>query len=326
MVSLQDIATATGVSIATASLVLSNKGQQLRISKATQAKVRKVAKEFGYRPHLIARGLRTGQTYTIGILFNSPRELIYAELLSEIQAQLRPHGYGSICAFWKDEDSAADAFLEVSARGVDAIITSHDNLSLIPASIPTTLLFQQDDARDSINYDRAASMNLVVHYLLGLGHRRLGFVDLNRMTREPLLMSALGPLLPEVTVQWTYQPMLDYLEGAKRCLADIFALPVGQRPTALICRNDTVAMLAISEIRKLGLRVPQDMSVIGSDAVFFGMLASPPLTSMGALPRELAAQAVALTISRLKTPDAPFQKIILESKILERESCSPPSV
>ncbi len=325
MASLQEIATAAGVSTATVSVVLSNKSQQVGISKSTQAKIRNLSKEFGYKPHLMARGLRTGQTYTIGLLFNTPRELIYAELLSEIQALLRPYGYGSICAFWEDEASAVDAFLEVSTRGVDAIITSHDDLSLIPASIPTTLIFQQDDSHDSINYDVAASTNLVAQYLLNLGHRKLGIVDLNRETREPLLMSALGPLLPEVTVQWTCQPMLNYLEGAKRCLAEIFDLPVAQRPTALICRNDTVAMLAISEIRKFGLRVPQDISVIGADAVFFGMLASPPLTSIGVLPRELAAQAVELTISRLKTPDAPFQKIILNSKILERESCSPPN-
>lgn len=84
-ISLRDIAKEAGVSTATVSLVLSGKGRDFGIAKATRENVRKVANRLRYRPNLAARGLRKGQTYVVGLLFFNPRELIYAELLSCIQ-------------------------------------------------------------------------------------------------------------------------------------------------------------------------------------------------------------------------------------------------
>lgn len=325
MASLQDVALATGLSTATVSLVMSNKSSQVGISKSTKERVRKMANELGYRPNLMARGLSTGQTYTIGLLFSSPRELIYSELLAEIQTLLRPYRYGGMCAFWEDEVSAAEAFSSVYQRGVDAIITSHNDMTLIPATMPTTLLFLQDELHDSVIYDRAIAMELIVQHLLELGHHKLGLVGLRPDIYEELLLAALGPRLPDVDLSWVYHPQPNYLEEGRICLAKIFGLAAAQRPTALICRNDTMAMLAISEAGKIGLRVPHDISVIGRDAVFLGSLTNPPLSSVGVSPSELATQVVEVTLNRLRNPDAPRQNIVLTPKLYERASCAPPA-
>lgn len=325
-ISLNDIAKEAGVSTATVSLVLSGKASDFGIAKATRENVLKVARRLRYRPNLAARGLRKGRTYVVGLLFNNPRELIYAELLSCIQTELHHRGYAGICAFWETMSGAPEAFGSVIDRGVDALITSHDDLSLIPDSVPAVLLFQTDDRHDSVNRDGVAAMRLAAHHLLDLGHRRLGVVDLNRETHEALLADALRERDLDLAAYWTYdEDDVGYRDGVMRCMEEILSLPPDTRPTGLICRNDTAAMIAISEAGRRGLRVPHDLSVIGFDAVSMGAIANPPLTSVGVDPAELACRAVALLIRRLNDSDAPCERIVLQPELITRASCAPPS-
>ena len=324
MASLQDIAAEVGVSVATVSAVLSGKADHFRISEPMRLKVRQAARRLRYRPNLAARGLRTGQTYVIGLLFNNPRELIYAELLSHIQALLHHHGYAGICAFWETMPDAPAAFASVLDRGVDALITSHDDLSLIPAGVPAVLLFQKDGVHDSVCRDGAKAMRFAVDHLLDWGHRRLGVLDLNPATHEPLLTPVLRERGLDLDPFWTWHPETNVTTGSRRCIAEILSLPPEKRPTALICRNDTVAMVAISEAGRHGLTVPGDLSVIGFDAVSMGDIANPPLTTVGVPPAELASRAVELLIRRLDSPDADFCETLLVPELIQRASCAPP--
>jgi DNA-binding LacI/PurR family transcriptional regulator len=106
-------------------------------------------------------------------------------------------------------------------------------------------------------------------------------------------------------------------------MAQFLALPPKQRPTALICRNDTAAMVAMSEAGRHSMTVPGDLSVIGFDAVDMGAITNPPLTSVGVAPAELARRAVALLIHRLADPDAPCENILLQPELVARASCAP---
>lgn len=323
-ISLSDIAKEAGVSTATVSLVLSDKAAAAGIAKSTHEKVRQVARRLNYRPNLMARGLRTRQTFTLGLLFHNPRELIYAELISNIHALLRPYGYACICAFWDDNlDAAGEAFRTVVDRGVDLLITSHDDVSLIPPNIPAVLLFQDDGINDCISRDSRAGMQKAVNCLLELGHRRIGGVNLNPKSLGRLASEMLAASGCDVTSFWAHDPDGDYLAGSRRCLATLLDLPPETRPTALICRNDTVAMVAMSEAGRRGLNVPRDISVIGFDGVTMGALSNPPLTSVGVPPAELARETVALMMRRLKNPAAPRQVIKLVPDLTLRESCAP---
>ena len=325
MASIKEIADEVGVSIATVSVVLSGKADKFRIAEGTRAKIRDAAERVQYCPNLTARGLRTGRTYVLGLLFNSPLELIYAELLSHFHVQMHEHGYAGICAFWKTLSDAPDAFRSVLDRGVDGLITSHDDLTLIPNDVPAVLLFQRDGFHDSVNRDSGSAMRLAVHHLLDLGHRRLGVLNLARLTYEPLLRNALDQRGLQLEVRWISDSDSDYLEGTRRCMARIMALPPETRPTALICRNDTAAMVTISEAGRRGIHVPHDLSVIGFDAVRMGEIANPPLTTVGVTPAELARQSAALMIRRLETPDADCHEVVLAPELIERTSCGPPS-
>lgn len=324
MASMKDIASEAGVSVPTVSFVLSGKADSVGINELTRAKVRRVAEKLDYRPNLAARGLRTKRSYVIGLMMFNPRELLYAEILTEIQALLLPHGYAGICAFWNTMEEARTAFRAVLDRGVDGLITCHDDLSLIPADMPAVLLFQKHARFDSVCRDGESSMRHAVHYLLDQGHHRLGALNINRPYYEPIIKAAMAERGVRMPVYWTTYSNGDYTSVSREGMTELLSLPSARRPTALICRNDTVAMLAISEAGRHGLSVPKDLSILGFDSVSLGELTNPPLTSFGIPAATLAKHVVDLMLRRLSDPAAPLQKLVLDNQLVERASCTPP--
>ena len=153
MTSVKDIAADTGFSVPTVSAVLGGRADKIGIKEETRSRIREAARRLNYRPNLAARGLRTRQTFTIGLMFYSPRELLYAEMLTAMQVALARHGYAAICAFWKDSATARDAFKAVIDRGVDGLISCHDDTSLLPEEVPAILFEQRHPRYDSVVRD-----------------------------------------------------------------------------------------------------------------------------------------------------------------------------
>jgi DNA-binding LacI/PurR family transcriptional regulator len=326
MTTLKDIAGEAGFSVPTVSAVLGGRAEKLGIKAETRTRILKAAQRMNYRPNLTARGLRTRRTFTIGLMLHSPRELIYAEMLSEIQSRLLAHGYAGICAFWKDMAEARAAFRSVLDRGVDGLISCHDDLTLLPNDIPTVLFQQRHPRYDSLVRDGDDSMRRAVNYLVDLGHRRLGTIYLDRRRFGELVRDTLRERGIDIEPFWTVGRHKDHTEAARDCLVQFFAQPPDRRPTAVICRNDTTAMTVISMVGANGLVVPRDLSVLGSDDVTLGALTNPPLTTLGVPPAELAKRLVDLLLRRLARPDAPVRELLLKQRLIERSSCSPPRV
>ena len=324
MTSMKDIAAETGFSVPTVSAVLGGRAESLGIKPQTRERIRSAAARLNYRPNLTARGLRSRRTYSIGLLLYSPRELIYAEMLAEIQARLLAHGYAGICAFWNNMEEAPAAFRAVLERGVDGLISCHDDLSILPSHIPTVLFQQRHPKCDSIVRDGEESMRQAVNYLLDLGHDRLGTIYLDRKRFGALVEETLHERHITSAPLWTIGRHKDHTASVRDCLEQLFALPSDKRPTALICRNDTIAMTVISMVGARGMSVPRDFSVIGSDGVSLGELTNPPLTTLGVPPAELAKKLVDLLLRRLARPDAPVKELLLEQRLFERGSCAPP--
>ena len=322
MVSLKDIALEAGVSVATVSTVLSGKADSVGIKALTRKNVRRVAEKLGYRPNLAARGLRTRRSYALGILMFNPRELIYSDLVAEIQALLPEQGYAGICSFWQTMDDAKDAFRVVLDRGVDGLITCHDDLSLIPKGMPAVLFQNRHPDYDSVSRDGEKAMRQAVKYLLGLGHKHLGCLSLDRAKHEKTIHSVLRDHGVEKVPFWTRKE-LGLPVDPRRCMDDILALPASKRPTALICGNDTIAMYGMSVAGQNGIRVPQDMSFIGFDDVSMGLISNPPLTTLGVPADELAKHLVELMVRRLKEPEASRRELLLDQRLVVRHSCAP---
>ncbi len=325
MVSQRDIAEALGVSIATVSTVLSNKATAGGISRTTEERVKKMADRLGYRPNLTARALRTRKHYTIGLLLHNPNELLYAELLTVLQARLTKRRYAGVAAFWNSLDDVDAAFQSVISRGVDGIITCHEDLSGVPAEIPVVTFENCNPQHDSICRDGKGAVRNALIYLLELGHRRLGMINMNREEQEANVNQVLAGYVNVEPLLWVSDSKeINYLAKTCEGIGELLSLPPAQRPTALLCRNDTVAMQALSVAGCFGLRVPQELSVIGFDGVSIGSLTNPPLTTLGTPTDEIARQLTELLWRRLKQPLAPVKHLLLDKALIVRESCGPP--
>jgi len=324
MVSQRDIAEALGVSVATVSTVLANKSAALGISEATAGRVRRAARRLGYRPNLTASGLRTRRHYAIGLMFFNPSELLYGELMTELQARLTACHYAGVCAFWHDEQDVGAAFESVVSRGVDGLITCHADSSVIPAGLPAVTFEWQAPAWDSVVRDGPDAVLRGLRHLLSLGHRRIGMLNMNRDAHEREVVAEMRRQGVDEAPVWVANVRRNYLDESRRAVGRLLSAPPSTRPTALMCRNDTVALMAMSVAGRLGLQIPGDLSVLGFDNVAIGAMANPPLTTLGIRPAELARQLVELMMRRLETPDATVKRIRLQKRLVIRDSCAPP--
>ena len=324
MVSQRDIAEALGVSVATVSTVLANKSAALGISQATASRVRRTARRLGYSPNLTASGLRTRRHYAIGLMFFNPSELLYGELMTELQARLTACHYAGVCAFWHDEQDVGAAFESVVSRGVDGLITCHADSSVIPAGLPAVTFEWQAPAWDSVVRDGPDAVLRGLRHLLSLGHRRIGMLNMNRDEHEREVVAEMRRQGVDEAPVWVANVRRNYLDESRRAVGRLLSAPPSTRPTALMCRNDTVALMAMSVAGRLGLQIPGDLSVLGFDNVAIGAMANPPLTTLGIRPAELARQLVELMMRRLETPDATVKRIRLQKRLVIRDSCAPP--
>lgn len=284
---------------------------------------------MGYRPNLTARGLRTNKHYTIGLLFFNPSELLYGELLTELHVRLTRRRYAGVSAFWNTDEEAVAAFQSVISRGIDGIITCHHDLSLVPDGIPVVTFESRNQERDCIYRDGQGAVRKALLHLLDLGHRRFGMVNMNRAEQEVNVMGVLGSFQLAAAPVWVSDDSdvkRGYLAETRRGIEKLLSQPPKQRPTALVCRNDTVAIQAMSTAGQLGLRVPNDLSVIGFDGIALGAISNPPLTTLGTPTSEIAQQLADLMWRRIKQPDAPAKHIELEKSLIARESCAQPPV
>jgi LacI family transcriptional regulator len=329
-VTMLDIARDLKVSVVTVSKVLRNQG---RISMATRKRVLRRAKELHYQMNWVARSLVTRRTYTIGLLLPEFTHPFFAEIARVVAQTVRPHGYHVITSYFEEdpelERSEADSLL---ARQVDGLI--------IASAQPVRCLdlFRRIQARNVpyVLIDRP--MLGVQASFVGVDNRAIG-----RMATDHLIARGCLRIAhlrgPEIGIS------AERLEGYRRALAKRgLRTPAGYItggghgdeagyegmrrllrlspiPDGVFCYNDPVAIGAIKAIREAGLRVPNDISVIGAGNVHYSDLLAVPLTTVDQGTCQMGAKAAELLIERItqKRSGRP-KKILISPKLIERES------
>ncbi|MEU9981402.1 LacI family DNA-binding transcriptional regulator [Streptomyces sp. NPDC050856] len=283
----RDVARAAGVSQATVSLVLGDKWRG-RVSERTAALVREAADALGYRPNLAARSLRLGRTRTALLVVPALTNEFFARVYTGAAAVAARHDFG-VVLYPSPEGvgPARDPF--ASARSaLDGVIASSmaaDALRAIRGTDLPLVMLDSDPADTGaaaqVNLDIADGVRQVTEHLLGLGHRR--FVHLSSAVpswtfdvRARALAACLGGV-PGVTVSAVAAP-LD-VTGARVAAEGALTAP-GPRPTALVCDDDILAAGACKAVRRLGLRVPEDVSVTGFDDLALATALEPELTTV----------------------------------------------
>lgn len=327
-VTLHELARAAGVSVSTASRALTRGNHP--VNEETRQRIVALAEELGYRPNLIARGLRTERTFTIGIIVDNIISPFSPTIIRGIQDYLQQHHYFSVIinADWNPE-SETKAIHDLISRSIDGVILVESwvrgaNPTLDLAEKPYVFvhrLFSRSD-RNSVMVDDNYGARLAVDHLAALGHRRIAFIggpadwdaSANRLAGYQEALSRWGLEYDPSLVQggdWELQSGVASTQAF---------LSLSDPPTAIVAANDLMALGAIYTIQETGLRVPEDIAVVGYDDREIASLSRPTITTVTLPCYEMGQASARMLLSLLDNRDKPGEPVMTRGRLIVRES------
>jgi LacI family transcriptional regulator len=304
------------------------------VADSVVARVQEVAVRLGYRPNAVAMSLRTGRSRLVGALVPGIANPVFAPILAGAAETLSSAGYALMVADPGDDPSRAVEFVEgLAARSVDGLLLAtaslHDDPALAACharGIPAVLVNRGSEGMSSVVSDDRGGMALAVAHLLHLGHRRIAHVAGPAQLSTGLLrgegfaqaLRAHGmepdPSWQEITSAYTRE------EGERATLRLIERHP---ELTALACANDLLALGAYDACRRVGRRVPGDVSVTGHNDMPLVDLIEPPLTTVRILHGEMGRRAAALLLNKI-SHGGEASAVVLQSELVVRASTAAP--
>lgn len=307
------------------------------IASETRRIVREAIAETGYVYNVTAAALRTGRTRIIGVSFHNIAHQFFAEILIAIEETLSAAGAAVfINNHGEDPESLARFIGSLAAYGADGLIVSpppHVTVEVLrPISergvpiVYTSRHIRGDDAADRVVTADKLAMRRAAGRLIELGHRNLVLLGGQPGTSvaEDRVAGFRGKL-EEAGIPWSETLWLQcrprLLEGRAAAQA---ALDLDPRPTAFVCFNDLVAFGAMNALRASGLEPGRDVGVVGIGGTDEAMAIHLALTTVSDNPANIGAIAAETLLNRLSDPQAPPRHIMLEPKLVIRESCGGP--
>jgi len=330
-VSIKDIARIAEVSHSTVSRALRDSPL---ISEETKARIRRIAQEMGYSPSAIARGLVTKRTHTLGLVVTTIADPFVAEVVRGIEERALDEGYSIIlCQSQSDPDREIAAVEILREKRVDAIIITASRVGnlyiplLEKLSVPIVLINNQQEGRyvHSVGTDNLQGGQLAARYLLELGHTRLGYItgpEWAAASKQRL--EGARHALQERGLD--FDPALiaqgdGRAGGGEAAMAQLLQQPAP--PTAIFCYNDVTAIGAMRVAQQQGLRVPEDISIMGYDDIAFTAYVTPPLTTIRQHKYEMGCQATEMALTLLSGGEK-VENVLVPGQLVVRESCAPP--
>lgn len=324
------VAEAAGVSVATVSAVVNRTGV---VSPALTERIEQAIRSIGYKRNAIARSLKLGTTRTIGLTVADITNPFFTDVVSVMQQVLHRAGY-AVMLSCNDEhvDTQDNQIRLLLDRMVDGLIIApagNDmNLKRVLDGInmPVVLIDRLCDGIefDAVTVDNRKAVRDAIAYLLGLGHRRIGFISgaLDTSTGRERLAGYREALIA-AGVAWHEDlvRMGNFREAeAYRGAMQLLELP--DRPTAIFSANNLMVVGVLKAIRDLSLSCPEDISVISFDDFPWADVFRPQLTTVAQPVQEIGERAVDLILTRLagQVEDAPRQ-VVLQGRLIVRASC-----
>jgi DNA-binding LacI/PurR family transcriptional regulator len=309
---LRSLADELGLSPASVSLVLNRAPAAKAIPPATQERIRAAAERFNYRPNTIAKSLRHRRTLTVGVLVPEISEGYAALVISGIEDALLQAGYLYFVTSHRHRADLVEEYPRLMLdRAVDGLILVDTPLRA-PLPVPVVAVSGHDEVEGLTNIvlDHVQAAAHAIAHLKELGHRRIAYIKGQRFSSD-------------TTVRWTTiheaarahklpidRALVGELDGESP-LPDLGykvtrrLLAVTPRFTALFAFNDISALGAIRAIRESGLRVPEDVSVIGFDDIASAAYQNPGLTTVRQPLYEMGQRAADTLVARMERPDQP---------------------
>lgn len=332
---IYDVAREAGVSIAAVSQVMNGKG---KISEERRTEILKVMEKLNYQPSVIASALTGKKTYTLGLLVPDISNPFFAEIARAVEDQGHNLGYSLVICSTDNKDERVERYLSLlQQKSVDGMIigTGMDNKDmltpLLERSIPVVMIAREmpDLAVHTVVVDDLVGGTLSARHLLELGHTRMAILaehakvisSRERVKGFLTTLEEAGIQLPDDRVRNCRYTV----EDGKREAIELLEKPAAERPTALFCCNDMLAIGALQAAKQLKLRVPEDVSVIGFDNTILASVTDPPLTTIAQPIEPMGKKVVDLLIHELKKKSQAKQRVVMLPELIIRQSTAAPA-
>lgn len=331
---LEDVARLSGVSTATVSRCLN---APHRVSEATRNRVNSAVADLGYSPNFGARALAAKRTNTIGAIVPTMENAIFAKALQSFQEELNDSGVTMLVASsaYRPEIEA-EQIRTLVARGADGLLlighqrdpTLYEFLE--KQGVPALIAWVHDPAaaRPSIGFDNQAAMAALTENVLAHGHRRIAMIsaDTAANDRARARVAGVRQALSDAGLDGDALPLIETSYGIDQGGAAFTSLMKAETPpTVVICGNDVLAVGAMVRARKMGLNVPDDVSITGFDDLEIAGITSPPLTTVRAPHQEMGRKAARILV-QMVGGEAPAAIPPLDTRIILRGTLAPPKL
>ncbi|MBC8588955.1 LacI family DNA-binding transcriptional regulator [Paratissierella segnis] len=323
---IKEIAELAGVSTATVSKILNGKDKD--ISEATRKNVLDIVEREGYIPNGIAKSLRIKNTKTIGIIMPDVMNLFFSELARGVEDAAEKKGYSVILCNSDNKESKEEKYIQIlQEKMVDGIIlTASENSvkrSLRRRKIPMVLLdrdISTDEKVGRITVDNEEGTYNATKLLIEKGCKNIGFISSNKTTKSSaqrlqgyenaILESKINfdknkIFLQNYTIETGYKGTVSLLEKTNI--------------DGICCGNDLIAIGAIKALKERGIKVPQDVKVIGFDDISISKYMDPPLTTIRQPIYEMGEEAVGMLIDVINNKEMEMSKV-LKTELIVRET------
>ncbi len=333
-VTIQDVAAKAGVSIGTVSAVINQKNS---VREATRRKVQEAIDALNYRPSAAARRrLQPASEKSIGLVIKEIRNPYFADIIIGVQEVATAHGFGVLVVSsehtYRLEQQIVELLVAKDVEGIiiNPLLDDDADLShlfeLKRRNIPLVLLESVRGLQASmVDVDNVDASKDAVTYLIERGHRhivhfagpRYSMHSDERIEGVRRAFSAQRFIFDDHDIVHAGAQ----LEDGFRAGLEFFHDRITDRPTAVTCYNDLVALGLIRALRELGLRVPEDVSVIGYDDIEMASFAATPLTTVRVPKREMGKQSAEILIRQIEAHDAgTVEKVCLQAELIKRRS------
>ncbi len=325
---IYDIAREAGVSATTVSKVINNKG---RISEKTKNKIMQIIEEFHYQPNMLASAMKGKSTYTIALLIPDAANPIYAQYLKYIEEYGQELGFSVVmCSTGSDPEKEARHITLLKQKHVDGIIIASIFKNepvlkqLIEEELPIVFVnFQRPELPvGSISGDDFLGGYMATDHLLSLGHRRIGIIAEDatisgeeRIKGYKKALENAGIEVDENLIITINEPTI---EGAEVHAKEL--LNNAQKPTAIFGCNDILAIGSMLAAKGLGIRIPDELSIIGFDNTIMCKIVEPQLSSVNIPINEMGKQAMELLAQQINKKNKMKQRISLLPELIIRQS------
>jgi LacI family transcriptional regulator, galactose operon repressor len=336
-VKLEDVAREAEVSIATVSRVLNNHP----VSEKARLAVEEAIAHLDYRPNLMARGLIKGQSYRIGVIVSNMENPYFSSIMNSMEIRLREEGY--LCNFASSYYSPKEDELDIVKRfmdsGVDGLIIvdvgeREENSGLysdLNKQLPVVLINGKPDRTDTnlIMVDQEKGMIEVMNYLFSLNHTDIALIrgSANSMSfncKETILRSKMKEQgIPVKENRIIHIKDTDHFDAIdETCNNVISILDTPDKPTAVFASNELMALGVIKACKKLGVSIPEDLSLVAHDNTILSQISEPAMTTVDMNTSRLGIESAEMMLQLLNSKNPSPRRLIFYPELIIRESCS----